>query len=67
MGDEAWLASYQADTEPLAIPGAWLDVHMEIEQVDGNATANYTVTKVKRVIPPERQTGLFNEKPPPSP
>ena len=67
MADEAWLASYQADTEPLAIPGAWLDVHMEIEQVDGNAAASYTVTKVKRVIPPEKQTGLFDGKSPPSP
>jgi hypothetical protein len=67
MADEAWLASYQADTEPAAIPGAWLDVHMEIEQVDGGASASYTVTKVKRVIPPERQTGFFDGKPSPSP
>ena len=67
MADEAWLASYQADTEPLAIPGAWLDVHMEIEQVDGSVTASYTVTKVKRVIPPKKQTGLFDGKPSPSP
>ena len=67
MGDEVWLASYQTDLEPLAIPGAWLDVLMEIEQVDGSATASYTVVKVKRVIPPERQSGLFDGKPPQSP
>lgn len=66
MADEAWLTSYQADAEPLAIPGAWLDVHMEIEQVDGSAAASFTVTKVKRVIPPERQAGLFDGKSPPS-
>ncbi len=66
MADEAWLESYQADTEPLAIPGAWLDVHMEIEQADGSAAASYTVTKVKRVIPPEKQTELFDGKSPPS-
>lgn len=67
MADEAWLASYQADTELDAIPGAWLDVHMEIEQMNGSAAASYSVTKVKRVIPPEKQTGLFDGKSPPSP
>lgn len=59
--DEEWLSRYQAAQVPEAVPGAWLDVTMEITQPrDRKLPASFSVKKVKGVLPPEPpQSSLF--------
>ncbi len=62
MADEAWLSNYQKGREPDAVPGAWLDAHLEIEQHVDDVNPTYTITSVKRVIRPEAsQEGFFDD------
>lgn len=61
--DEDWLKRYQSAQVPEAIPGAWLDVSMEITQPrDRKLPASFVVKKVKRVLPPEGPNGsMFDD------
>jgi hypothetical protein len=59
--DERWLAKFQAGDEPVARPGAWLDVSMEITQPRNKTNPpSFAVKKVKGVIPPAEQGDLLN-------
>lgn len=60
--DEPWLKNFQAGNESEAKPGAWLDVTMQIVQPRDKAQpANFSVLRVKRVIPSETQDRLFDD------
>lgn len=61
--DEDWLRRYQAAEVPEAIPGAWLDVAMEITQPrDRKLPASFVVKHVKGVLPPEApQASMFDD------
>lgn len=61
--DDDWLQRYQANKVPDAVPGAWLDVSMEITQPrDRKLPASFVVKKVKRVLPPETSQGsMFDD------
>ena len=61
--DEIWLSEYQSAQVPEAVPGAWLDVSMEITQPrDTKQPASFVVKKVKRVLPPEQPQGsMFDD------
>ena len=63
IADLDWLSRYQSGNEPNAIPGAWLDIMLEISQPrDRKLPAAYTVREVKGVIPPENdQAGFFTD------
>lgn len=63
--DEEWLRRYQAAEVPDAVPGAWLDVSMEITQPrDKKLPASFVVKKIKRVLPPEAPQGsMFDAEP----
>lgn len=63
--DEEWLSRYQAAQVPEAVPGAWLDVTMEITQPrDRKLPASFAVKKVKGVLPPEGPQGsMFDGNP----
>jgi len=63
--DDIWLKQYQAAQVPEAVPGAWLDVSMEITQPrDKKLPATFVVKKVKRVLPPEAPQGsMFDAEP----
>ncbi len=65
MEDAVWLARYQANLEPEAVPGAWLDVTIEITQPrDKKLAASFAVKHVKRVLPPEGpQVSMFDADP----
>jgi hypothetical protein len=60
--DEEWLQRYQSNQVPEAVPGAWLDVAMEITQPrDKKLPASFVVKKVKGVLPPEGpQASMFD-------
>lgn len=52
--DVDWLARYQSAQVPEAVPGAWLDVTMEITQPrDRTQPASFSIKKVKGVFAPE--------------
>lgn len=58
--DEEWLKRFQAGRVPDAMPGAWLDLIMEITQPrDRSLPATFVVRKIKGVLPPEGNGELF--------
>lgn len=63
--DDDWLQRYQAAQVPEAVPGAWLDIIMEITQPrDKKLPATFIVKKVRGVLPPEGpQASMFDEQP----
>ncbi|MDR6834667.1 MULTISPECIES: hypothetical protein [unclassified Sphingopyxis] len=61
--DEHWLSRFQTGGEPEAVPGAWLDVTMEITQPRDKAhPPTFVVKRVKGVLPPsaDQQTDMFD-------
>lgn len=60
--DEEWLNQYQAGHVRDVIPGARLDVIMEIDMPTSNSEPAFAIKKVRSVIPPpiEDQNALFD-------
>lgn len=62
--DDKWLARFQSGEVGDAIPGAWLDVTMEITQPrNKDHPPSFIVKNVKGVLPPPSQGDMLNDNP----